>query len=154
QTLRVLTSELLPLESAFRPTYSTAMNLWLRPEDEERLADLYARSLRRFQHDRTLKELTERKQLLQDAFEADHRSGGPQLRRHGIAARTQGLSRVDYELRRARRAATVEARRTVEGLARVLERYEYLRDARPTHKAPYLRSLFDTNALTLSELLT
>jgi superfamily II RNA helicase len=42
----------------------------------------------------------------------------------------------------------------VEGLARVLERYDYLRDARPTHKAPYLRSLFDTNALTLSELLT
>jgi len=69
QTLRVLTSDLLPLESAFRPTYSTAMNLWLRPEDEERLADLYARSLRRFQHDRTLKELTERKQALEDAFE-------------------------------------------------------------------------------------
>jgi superfamily II RNA helicase len=42
----------------------------------------------------------------------------------------------------------------VEGLARVLERYDYLRDGRPTHKAPYLRSLFDTNALTLSELLT
>jgi hypothetical protein len=36
----------------------------------------------------------------------------------------------------------------------VLERYDYLREARPTHKAPYLRSLFDTNALTLSELLT
>jgi superfamily II RNA helicase len=64
------------------------------------------------------------------------------------------LTRVDYELRRARRTATVEARRTVEGLARVLERYDYLRDGRPTDKAPYLRSLFDTNALTLSELLT
>jgi superfamily II RNA helicase len=48
----------------------------------------------------------------------------------------------------------VEARRTVDGLARVLERYDYLRDGRPTAKAPYLRSLFDTNALTLSELLT
>jgi hypothetical protein len=36
----------------------------------------------------------------------------------------------------------------------VLERYDYLRDGRPTAKAPYLRSLFDTNALTLSELLT
>ena len=42
----------------------------------------------------------------------------------------------------------------MEGLARVLERYDYLRDSRPTDKAPYLRSLFDTNALTLSELLT
>src|SRR5919199_383603 len=75
QTLRVLTSDLLPLESAFRPTYSTAMNLWLRPEDEERLADLYARSLRRFQHDRDLKELTERKQALEDAFERLREAG-------------------------------------------------------------------------------
>jgi len=153
QTIRVLTSDLLPLESAFRPTYSTAMNLWLRPEDEERLADLYARSLRRFQHDRTLQELTERKQSLEDAFEAD-RSGDAKLGREEVRERTQELSRVDYELRRARRTATVEARRTVEGLARVLERYDYLRDGRPTPKAPYLRSLFDTNALTLSEMLT
>jgi superfamily II RNA helicase len=66
----------------------------------------------------------------------------------------QELSRIDYELRKARRTATVEARRTVEGLARVLERYDYLRDGHPTYKAPYLRSLFDTNALTLGELLT
>jgi superfamily II RNA helicase len=152
QTLRVLTSDLLPLESAFRPTYSTAMNLWLRPEDEERLADLYARSLRRFQHDRTLKELTELKQSLEDAYEAERAAG--RIPRGDIWERAAELSRVDYELRRARRTATVEARRTVEGLARVLERYDYLRDARPTHKAPYLRSLFDTNALTLSELLT
>jgi superfamily II RNA helicase len=152
QTLQVLTSDLLPLESAFRPTYSTAMNLWLRPEDEERLADLYARSLRRFQHDRTLKELTERKQALEDAYEVDRAAG--RLPHLEIWQHAAELSRVDYELRRARRAATVEARRTVEGLARVLERYDYLRDARPTAKAPYLRSLFDTNALTLSELLT
>src|SRR6202165_720175 len=152
QTLGVLTSDLLPLESAFRPTYSTAMNLWLRPEDEERLADLYARSLRRFQHDRTLKELTERKQALEDAFAAEQAAG--RMPRHEVADHVAELSRVDYELRKARRAATVEARRTVEGLARVLERYDYLRDARPTSKAPYLRSLFDTNALTLSELLT
>jgi superfamily II RNA helicase len=152
QTLRVLTSELLPLESSFRPTYSTAMNLWLRPEDEERLADLYARSLRRFQHDRTLKELTEHKQSLEDAFDRDKAAGG--MRRAEASDRASELSRVDYELRRARRAATVEARGTAEGLARVLERFDYLRDARPTAKAAYLRSLFDTNALTLCELLT
>jgi ATP-dependent RNA helicase HelY len=152
QTLGVLTSDLLPLESAFRPTYSTAMNLWLRPEDQERLADLYARSLRRFQHDRTLKELTERKQALEDVFEAEKAAG--KIPKQEVWQHAAELSRVDYDLRRARRTATVEARRTVEGLARVLERYDYLRDARPTNKAPYLRSLFDTNALTLSELLT
>jgi ATP-dependent RNA helicase HelY len=152
QALRVLTSDLLPLESAFRPTYSTAMNLWLGPEDEERLADLYARSLRRFQHDRTLQELTEHKQALDDAYEKDRASG--LMRRNEVWERASELSRVDYELRRARRTATVEARRTVEGLARVLERYDYLRDARPTPKAVYLRGVFDTNALTLCELLT
>jgi ATP-dependent RNA helicase HelY len=150
QTMGILSSDLLPLESAFRPTYSTAMNLWLRPEDEERLADLYARSLRRFQHDRALKELTERKQALEDALEQAKAANT----RVDIPERAGELSRVDYELRRARRAATVEARRTAEGLARVLERFDYLREARPTHKAVYLRSLFDTNALTLSELLT
>ncbi len=152
QTLRVMSGDLLPLESAFRPTYSTAMNLWLRPEDEERLADLYARSLRQFQHDRTLKELTERKQSLEDQFERDKAAGD--LRKREVWERAQELSRAEYELRRAKRTATVEARRTVEGLADVLSRYDYLRDARPTYKAPYLRALFDTNALTLSELLT
>jgi superfamily II RNA helicase len=152
QTLRVMTGELLPLESAFRPTYSTAMNLWLRPEDEERLADLYARSLRRFQHDRGLKELTERKQALEDAYERD--SATADLARREIWERASELSSVDHELRRARRAATVEARRTVEGLADVLQRFGYLREGRPTAKAPYLRALFDTNALTLGELLT
>jgi superfamily II RNA helicase len=151
QMLRVLTSDLLPLESAFRPTYSTAMNLWLRPEDEERLADLYGRSLRRFQHDRVLKELTERKQALEDAFERERASG--RIARQDVWQQAAELSRVDYELRRARRAATVEARRTVEGLAGVLERYDYLRDGRPTAKAAYLRNLFDANAMTLSELI-
>jgi superfamily II RNA helicase len=100
-----------------------------------------------------LQELTERKQALEDALETDRARDG-QLSRQELAERSSELGRVDYELRRARRTATVEARRTVEGLARVLERYDYLRDGRPTAKAAYLRSLFDTNALTLCELLT
>ena len=49
RTLSIVAGDLLPLESAFKPSYSTAMNLWQRPGDQERLADLYARSLRRFQ---------------------------------------------------------------------------------------------------------
>jgi superfamily II RNA helicase len=155
QALRVMSGPLLPLESAFRPTYSTAINLWLRPEDEERLADLYARSLRRFQSDRVLRELTQRKQELEDAFEHDRAgASGEKLRRRDIWERAHVLSRADHELRQARRQATVEARRTVQGLASVLERYDYLRQGRPTYKASYLRRLFDTNALTLSELLT
>ncbi|MBI2756755.1 MAG: DEAD/DEAH box helicase [Chloroflexi bacterium] len=152
QSMGVMSGELLPLESAFRPTYSTAMNLWLQPEDEERLADLYARSLRRFQHDRDLKELTEQKQALEDAFELQRADPGG-ARRQELWERAQELSSVDVELRRARRVAAQESRRTVGGLARVLERYDYLRDGRPTYKAPYLRAMFDTNALTLSELI-
>lgn len=155
QAMNVINGELLPLESAFRPTYSTAMNLWLRPEDEERLADLYARSLRRFQHDRALKELTERKQALEDQFERERsadRSG--RTKRRDVSERAHELTRADYELRQARRAATVEAKRTVQGLVQVLERYDYLRAGQPTAKSPYLRRLFDTNALTLCELLT
>ena len=41
----------------------------------------------------------------------------------------------------------------VEGLARVLERFGYLSDRRPSAKAAYLRGIFDNNALTLAELL-
>ena len=52
-------------ESAFAPHYSTAVNLWHRPEDRDLLADLYARSLRRFQHDTRLEELTRRFKDLQ-----------------------------------------------------------------------------------------
>jgi superfamily II RNA helicase len=107
--------------------------------------------LRRFQHDRDLKELTERKQALEDAFERLRGSGD--VRRREVWERAQELTRVDHALRRARRTATLAARGIVDGLADVLERYDYLREGRPTYKAPYLRSLFDTNALTLSELL-
>ena len=42
---------------------------------------------------------------------------------------------------------------TVEGLVGILELFGYLNLGRPTWKAAYLRSIFDTNALTLSELL-
>jgi superfamily II RNA helicase len=146
-----MTGPLLPLESAFRPTYSTAKNLWLTPEDEERLADLYARSLRRFQNDRDLHELTEQKQALEDEFEKAKAAGG--VKRKGVWDKAQELTKVDHDLRSARRAATLEARSTVVGLAGVLERYDYLRAGRPTFKAPYLRALFDTNSITLCELL-
>lgn len=147
----VMSGDLLPLESAFRPTYSTAMNLWLRPEDEERLADLYARSLRRFQHDRDLKDLTERKQVLEDDLERLKASGN--LSKHTVWERARELTQADHALRQAHRHASLEAARTVHGLAEVLARFDYLHEGRPTPKAPYLRALFDTNALTLSELL-
>src|SRR3989441_6140597 len=102
QTLGVLTSDLLPLESAFQPTYSTAMNLWLGPEDEERLADLYARSLRRFQHQRTPKELTEREKAAEDAFEQE--GAAHHIPREGGGEDAPGPRPGDHQLPRPRRA--------------------------------------------------
>lgn len=49
RALEVATGPVAPLESAFRPGYSTVLNLWQRPGDEERLTRLVAGSLRQFQ---------------------------------------------------------------------------------------------------------
>ena len=42
----------------------------------------------------------------------------------------------------------------VVGLGQVLERFGYLSAERPTYKASLLRSIFDTNALTLAEIVS
>jgi len=150
QTMEIARGELLPLESAFRPSYSTTINLWRGPADEDRLAELYARSLRRFQHDRRLSHLAEVREALHDQFEA--------LEARDVSdpaawTAARDLARAEHALSRARAHASREARTVVEGLARVLERFGYLTLGRPTHRAAYLRGIFDSNALTLSELL-
>lgn len=150
RSMEVAQGELLPLESAFRPSYSTTMNLWHGPADEERLADLYARSLRRFQHDRRLRQLAEVRDRRRARYEAA-RADDPTGPETWAAARA--LARAEHALNRAHALAAREARAMVGGLARVLERFGYLRAGRPTAKAAYLRGLFDPNALTLAELL-
>jgi superfamily II RNA helicase len=150
RAMEVARGELLPLESAFRPSYSNTMNLWHGPADEERLADLYARSLRRFQHDRRLRQLAEARDRRRARYEAA-RAIDPTGPEAWEAARA--LARAEHALNRAHALAAREARAMVGGLARVLERFGYLRDGRPTAKAAYLRGLFDPNALTLAELL-
>jgi ATP-dependent RNA helicase HelY len=150
RTMAQVTGELLPLASAFSPSYSTALNLWRQPGDQERLADLYARSLRRFQRDARLESLVEERDELKERFE-------------GLATRAADdpatwelaheLASTETALGRARSAATRESRSLVDGLGRVLERFGYLAAERPTYKAALLRSIFDTNALTLAELL-
>ena len=64
------------------------------------------------------------------------------------------LAQTEQVLDQAHRAARSEARAMVEGLGRVLERFGYLSAERPTYKASLLRSIFDTNALTLAELVS
>jgi ATP-dependent RNA helicase HelY len=154
--MEVVKGKLLPLESAFAPHYSTAVNLWHRPEDRELLADLYARSLRRFQHDSLLEALTREFEELEDELEAVRRADRPAARSDDPAALRLGrqLARVEQDLLLARRQASYEARTLVDGLARMLERYGYVAVDRPGRKAAPLRHIFDTNALTLAELLT
>jgi superfamily II RNA helicase len=148
RAMEVVQGELLPLESAFAPHYSTAVNLWHRPADRDRLAELYARSLRRFQQDTRLEELSVEQEQLADAFRARGQARDPEAWRLG-----RELGQVERELSLARRAAADEARVLVDGLAEVLDRYGYLERDRPGAKASLLRHIFDTNALTLSELL-
>ena len=151
RTLSIVTGDLLPLESAFKPSYSTAMNLWRQPGDQERLADLYARSFRRFQQDARLHALASERDEQKTHFErlAERAAHDPvtwELARE--------LAQTEKVLDQAHRAARSEARAMVSGLGLVLERFGYLSAERPTYKASLLRSIFDTNALTLAELVS
>jgi superfamily II RNA helicase len=151
RAVSIAAGDLLPLESAFKPSYSTAMNLWREPGDQERLADLYARSFRRFQYDARLADLATERDEQKAHFErlAEHAASDPmtwELARE--------LAQTEKVLDQARRAARSEARAMVGGLGQVLERFGYLSAERPTYKASLLRSIFDTNALTLAELVT
>jgi ATP-dependent RNA helicase HelY len=150
RTIDLMTGELLPLESAFSPNYSTALNLWQQPGDQERLADLYARSLRRFQHDTRLEDLVEERDELKASFEERAERSAAEPETWMLA---QELAQTERLLARARTEATRESRALVDGLGRVLERFGYLTAERPTYKADLLRGIFDTNALTLAELL-
>lgn len=150
RAMEVVQGELLPLESAFAPHYSTAVNLWHRPKDRELLAELYSRSLRRFQHDSYLEELTRQKEALEDEF-AQRKARGSGDRELWEIGRE--LGRLEHELKLARRRASDEARALVDGLGIVLDHYGYLENDRPGPKAVLLRHIFDTNALTLAELL-
>ncbi|MGE3269701.1 MAG: DEAD/DEAH box helicase [Chloroflexota bacterium] len=151
RTLEIVAGDLLPLTSAFSPNYSTTMNLWREPGDQERLADLYARSFRRFQQDARLGDLTSERDAQRQHFEkmATEYASDPmtwELARE--------LAQTEKVLDQAHRAARTEARAMVGGLGQVLERFGYLSAERPTYKASLLRHIFDTNALTLAELVT
>ena len=150
RTMTQVTGELLPLESAFRPSYSTALNLWREPGDQERLADLYARSFRRFQQDARLELLVDERDELKGRFDE---LASRALDEPGTWELAREIAESESVLTRARGVATREARTLVSGLGQILERFGYLAVERPTYKAALLRGIFDTNALTLAELL-
>lgn len=230
--LEIATGDVAPLESAFRPSYSTVLNLWHRPEDEDRLAQLIAGSLRQFHEAGQIRSLAEEQEALastlegvptgclldggsvnwlqrekmlkreQERAEATLERTAKQaatLARAGraeaaaaaeermVAAREQ-LQRVSRELarspchscelrathRRSEREARTfagllvgverdleaakketrrRAKRTLRALCSVLESFGYLADGQPRPKAAVLMRIFDSNSLTISELL-
>src|SRR5205823_6013013 len=129
RSMEIAQGELLPLESAFRPSYSTTINLWRGPADEDRLAELYARRLRRFQHDRRLSHLMEMRETLHERFET---LSARDVTNPAAWQAARDLDRAEHALTRARAHASQEARAVVEGLARVLERFGYLSAGRPS----------------------
>ncbi|MHB1130858.1 MAG: DEAD/DEAH box helicase [Chloroflexota bacterium] len=155
QVLHMARGPLAPLESAFRPGYSTAANLWLYGDAEERLARLTGRSLRRFQRQGDVARLAEeRADLARELAEVTDnplRDGRPRKKARTLAA---ALSAAEADLERARSEAGGGGRRTIRALRLMLERFGYLR--RGGEPAPALRRLavvFDTNSLTLAELV-
>lgn len=151
RTLSIVAGDLLPLDSAFKPSYSTAMNLWRQPGDQERLADLYARSFRRFQQTARLDDLASERDEQRDHFDRMAAEAASDPLTWELA---RELAQTERTLDQAHRAARMEARAMVGGLGKVLERFSYLAAERPTYKATLLRSIFDANALTLAELIT
>jgi superfamily II RNA helicase len=154
QVLRMANGPLEPLESAFRPGYNTAANLWLQGDAERRLVRLAGMSLRRFQRQsdvsRLLDERNEIARELQLVVDDPLRDGRPRKRVRTLSA---ALAAADDDLERAQGEAGRGGRRMIRSLRAVLERYGYLRRGEPEPSAERLARLFDTNALTLSEVV-
>lgn len=168
EVLAIGTGELLPIESTFTLRYNTVLSLWdAGPNPTERLAHLFASSLREYQLDDQLKALGDELNGIRHEL---HTLPKEELARpaHGRDARRFRGKRyashyshrdllqdkhaeLEQELLRSRQAKRNRARRTLRALERVLDHLGYLRDGRPTGKAAALRELFDGNGLILSE---
>ena len=70
RVMEIALGDVAPLESAFRPGYSTVLTLLQQPGGEERLASLISGSLRRFQEDARVRSLAREHQSLSDALSA------------------------------------------------------------------------------------
>jgi superfamily II RNA helicase len=170
EVLAIGTGDLLPIESTFTLRYNTVLNLWdAGPNPTERLAHLFASSLREYQLDDDMKALQDelgairielntlsKEQLAEPARgkEARKLRGRRYANRYTRRDLLQDrFAELEQELLRARQAKRNRARRTLRSLERVLDQFAYLRDGRPTEKAAGLRELFDGNGLILTEAL-
>jgi ATP-dependent RNA helicase HelY len=171
EVLAIGTGDLLPIESGFTLRYNTVLNLWSAgPNPSERLAHLFASSLREFQLDDEMKALQDELGAIRielrtlSTEELNVPASGGEARRHRgqrYASRythrdllQDRFAELEQELLRARQAKRNRARRTLRSLERVLEQFSYLRDGQPTEKAAALREMFDANGLILTEAVS
>lgn len=162
------TGDLLPIASTFTLRYNTVLNLWdAGPQPTERLANLFASSLREYQLDDEMRALQDEIHALAHELrtqptealkrpargtEARRRRGREYASRYSLGDLLRDRhAELEQQLLRARQGKRNRARRTLRSLERVLERFSYLRDGQPTRKAAALRELFDANGLILSE---
>jgi superfamily II RNA helicase len=168
EVIAIGTGDLLPIESTFTLRYNTVLNLWdAGPQPTERLANLFASSLREYQLDDEMRALQEEMHTLAHELrtlpteqlnrpakgkEARKRRGREYASRYTLGDLLRDRhAELEQQLLRARQGKRNRARRTLRSLERVLDQFAYLRDGQPTPKASALRELFDANGLILSE---
>jgi superfamily II RNA helicase len=161
-------SELLPLESAFAPNYNALVNLWAPEIGDKLLVELTAASFKRFQRDDELRDLIserfrvmqrleqmeigDERQKTEDSGEVDISLQSPVINPR-VERLLDRLKRLDGEIEEARYRARRGARRFVRRLEEVLGVMGYMTNDRLTRHAKWLERIFDTNALTLAEML-
>jgi superfamily II RNA helicase len=165
--------ELWPLESAFSPGYNALVNLWQPELGDRLLVELTAASLKRFQRDDDLREDAEHRfrikqrldqlkikdQRLEIDEQVDAASLQSSIINHSSSdARTAKLEErlvsLDADIQQARYRARRGARRFVRRLETVLAQFGYMVNDRVTRRARWLERIFDTNCLTLAEILS
>ncbi|MCW5849183.1 MAG: DEAD/DEAH box helicase [Anaerolineae bacterium] len=152
--------ELWPLESAFSPGYNALINLWQPDIGDRLLVELTAASLKRFQRDDDLRDLglerfrvARRLQQLgikDEGVAEDEAPPGANPRADKLRER---LRLLDEQIEQVRYRARRGARRFVRRLEEVLGVFGYMTNDKLTSRAKWLERIFDTNSLTLAEIL-
>ncbi len=155
--------ELWPLESAFAPGYNALVNLWQPDLGDKLLVELTAASLKRYQQDDELsyaagQRFRVEQRLVQRRRELGGQSGkGGETPGEATDTRAAKLERrledLDEEIEQARYRARRGAKRFARRLEDVLAQFGYIVQGRLTRRARWLERIFDTNALTLAEML-
>ena len=153
--------ELWPLESSFSPGYNALVNLWQPDIGDRLLVELTAASLKRFQRDEELRDLAlERFRVARRLHQLGIKDEGVETgdeAQPGANPRADKLRErlrlLDEQIEQVRYRARRGARRFVHRLEEVLTAFGYMTNDKLTSRAKWLERIFDTNSLTLAEIL-